>query len=408
MSDTTLTQGRPSGGGFIAVVRSNLKTYTMVIALLLIWLLFGAMTNWLFLSPRNLSNLFRQMSIISFLAAGMVLVIVAGNIDLSVGSVTGFVSAITAYIQVNILPTLLPKIFHGMVEPQLGVVSTIIAVVSALLVGLLVGVWQGAIIAYLKVPAFIVTLGGMLIFRGGVLAVTMGQTIVPIEEPLRLIAQGYVPNTLGLIIAAIVIVAIFYGTIRGRVRKQEYGFALPKLQTDLVKAGFFSALVLAYVIVMNLYRGVQNPVLLLAVIAVIVSYTATNTRFGRYIYALGGNREATRLSGINISKNVFLVHVLIGVLCGFAGLVLTGYVAAGTTGGGTNYELDAIASCVIGGTSLMGGEGTILGAMVGSVIMASLVNGMSVMNMEFFWQYIIRGLVLIFAVYLDVASKKSR
>ncbi len=408
MSDTTLSQGRPSGGGIVAVIRSNLKTYTMVIALLLIWLLFGALTHWLFLSPRNLSNLFRQMSIISFLAAGMVLVIVAGNIDLSVGSVTGFVSAVTAYLQVNILPTVLPTIFHGMVEPQLGIVSTIIAVISALLVGLLVGVWQGAIIAYLKVPAFIVTLGGMLIFRGGVLAVTMGQTITPIEDPLRLIAQGYVPNSIGLIIAVVVIVAIFYGTIRGRVRKQEYGFELPQLRMDLLKAGIFSLLVLAYVVIMNLYRGVQNPVLLLAVIAVVVTYVATNTRFGRYIYAIGGNREATRLSGINISKNVFLVHVLIGLLCGFAGIVLTGYVAAGTTGGGTNYELDAIASCVIGGTSLMGGEGTILGAMVGSIIMASLVNGMSVMNMEFFWQYIIRGLVLIFAVYLDVASKKSR
>jgi D-xylose transport system permease protein len=408
MSDATTAPGKLPERDLVTLIRMNLKSYTMVIALLLIWLLFGAMTNWLFLSPRNLSNLFRQMSIISFLATGMVLVIVAGNIDLSVGSVTGFVSAVTAYIQVDIMPDLLPKIFHGLVEPQLGVVSTIISVVSALLVGLLVGIWQGAIIAYLRVPAFIVTLGGMLIFRGGVLAVTQGRTITPIEDPLRLIAQGYVSDTLGLIIAAVVVVLIFLGIMRGRSRKREYGFALPKLQRDLVRAFFFSAVVVAYVVVMNLYRGVQNPVLLLAVIAVIITYVAKNTRFGRYVYALGGNREATRLSGINISQNVFLVHVLIGVLCGVAGVVLTGYVAAGTTGGGTNYELDTIASCVIGGTSLMGGEGTIFGAIIGSVIMASLVNGMSVMNMEFFWQYIVRGLVLIFAVYIDVVSKRAR
>ena len=200
MSDTTV-ESRDTGAALVNLVRTNLKTYTMVIALLFIWLLFGVLTNWLFLSPRNLSNLFRQMTIISFLATGMVLVIVAGNIDLSVGSVTGFVSAVVAYLQVNTLPDLLPKIIPGIVEPTLGVVSTVIAVIFALIVGLLVGIWQGAIIAYMRVPAFIVTLGGMLIFRGGVLWRTEGKTITPIEDPLRLIAQGYIPNEVGLIIA---------------------------------------------------------------------------------------------------------------------------------------------------------------------------------------------------------------
>lgn len=159
---------------------------------------------------------------------------------------------------------------------------------------------------------------------------------------------------------------------------------------------------------MNSYRGIPNPVMLMAVVALIFTYITNNTKLGRYAYALGGNKEATRLSGINIQGNIFTIFVLMGGLCGVSGIVLTGYVAAGTTGGGVNYELEAIAACIIGGTSLMGGEGTIVGALVGSLIMAGLLNGTSVMNMPIFWQYIIRGLVLILAVYVDVLSKKKK
>jgi D-xylose transport system permease protein len=159
---------------------------------------------------------------------------------------------------------------------------------------------------------------------------------------------------------------------------------------------------------MNEYRGLQIPVFILAVVAAIIAYITNNTRFGRYAYAIGGNREATRLSGINIPKNIFLIFVLMGLLCGVAGIILTGYVAAGTIGAGLNYELDAIASCILGGTSTLGGVGTVYGAVMGSLIMASLANGMSVMNMDIFWQYIIKGLVLILAVYIDVATKKTR
>jgi D-xylose transport system permease protein len=162
------------------------------------------------------------------------------------------------------------------------------------------------------------------------------------------------------------------------------------------------------VFIMNSYRGIPNPVLLMAFVALIFAYITDNTKLGRHAYALGGNLEATRLSGINIRKNIFIVFVLMGALCGVSGIVLTGYVAAGTIGGGVNYELEAIAACVIGGTSLMGGEGRIFGALVGSLIMASLLNGMSVMNMPAFWQFIIRGLVLILAVYVDVLSKKKK
>jgi D-xylose transport system permease protein len=195
---------------------------------------------------------------------------------------------------------------------------------------------------------------------------------------------------------------------RGRQQRKEFGFTLVPFYRDLLKALVFSGLVAFFIFIMNSYRGIPNPVLLMAFVAVIFTYLANNTKFGRYSYALGGNKEATRLSGININRVIFTVFILIGLLCGVSGIVLTGYVAAGTIGGGTNYELDAIASCVIGGTSLMGGEGTIFGAIVGSLIIASLLNGMRVMGMGVFWQYIIRGLVIIAAVYIDVTSKRNR
>jgi D-xylose transport system permease protein len=300
------------------------------------------------------------------------------------------------------------KLFPDIDIATRGLLVTVIAIVIALLVGLLIGLWQASLIAYLGIPAFIVTLGGMLIFRGGVLGVTQGKTLVPIEDSFRLIAQGYVPKTLGWIVGIVVAVGIFIGIFRNRTMKSQYGFALPPMYLDVLKAVGFSALVLLFVLIMNDYRGIPNPVLLMAVVALLFTYLTNNTKFGRYCYALGGNKEATRLSGVNINGSIFSVFILMGLLTGVSGIVLTGYVAAGTIGGGVNYELEAIASCIIGGTSFAGGEGTIIGALVGALIMASLTNGMSVMNMPIFWQYIIRGMVLIFAVYIDVASKKSK
>lgn len=391
-----------------SLIRQNLKTYTMILALALIWLFFGYMTDWIFFSARNMSNLFRQMTIVSFLSIGMVMVIVTGNIDLSVGSVVGLVSAVTAYLQAILLPPLMESLMPGADILVRGLASTSITIVIGLLVGVVIGIWQGWIIAYLGVPAFIVTLGGMLIFRGGVLGVTQGKTIVPIEDSFRLIAQGYLPTNVGWMLGIATVVIIFFMILRNRKLQKEYGFQQTPLYTDILRASAYSAMVIIFVAVMNSYRGIPNPVLLMAVVALIFTYITDNTKLGRHAYALGGNQEATRLSGIDIRKNVFVVFVLMGLLCGVSGVVLTGYVAAGTTSGGVNYELEAIAACVIGGTSLMGGEGRIFGAIVGSLIMASLLNGMSVMNMPIFWQFIIRGMVLILAVYVDVLSKKKK
>lgn len=380
----------------------------MILALAMIWLLFGFLTDWIFFSPRNLSNLFRQMTIVSFLSIGMVLIIVTGNIDLSVGSAVGLVSAFAAYLQAIFLPPLLESYFPGMDIISRGIIGTCLTIGLSLLAGLAIGVFQGAIVAYLGVPSFIVTLGGMLIFRGGVLGITQGKTIVPIEDSFRLIAQGYLSNRMGIILGIVTIAAIFFLIFRNRKIRKNYGFVPVPLYMDFLKAAFFSLVVVIFVTIMNSYRGIPNPVLLMAVVGLIFSYITTDTKLGRYSYALGGNKEATRLSGINIKANIFVIFILMGLLTGVSGIVLTGYVAAGTISGGVNYELEAIAACVIGGTSLMGGEGTIAGALIGSLIIASLLNGMSVMNMPAFWQFIIRGLVLVLAVYVDVLSKKNK
>jgi D-xylose transport system permease protein len=272
----------------------------------------------------------------------------------------------------------------------------------------LIGLWNGVIVAYLKVPAFIVTLGGLLIFRGLMIAVTGGKSISPLEKSLGVIYNGYLPDEIGLIIAVLVIGFIVFNILWHRHKRRQYGLETKSFISDLAKICFFSGLVAAYVIFINSYYGVQVPVLIMAFVAFLFAYLSKNTRFGRYAYAIGGNREAARLSGINLKANVLKVFILMGMLIGIAGIMLSARVGTGAPGGGETYELYAIAACVIGGTSLMGGEGTILGALIGSLVMASLDNGMVLLNVPSFAQYVIKGLVLVFAVWMDVATRKTR
>jgi D-xylose transport system permease protein len=379
--------------------RRNIQTYTIIIALIAIWVLFSVTTGGAYLSAQNFSNLFRQMTVTSFLAIGMVLVIVTGNIDLSVGKAAGFVSVVVAYLQWYVWYDLMPG------QP---LIHAILSVSIGLLVGILFGMMQGYIIAYLGIPAFIVTLGGLFIMRGGILIVTEGKTIAANQPYLRDIAQGYLPAWAGWIIAGIVVVLLFYNMFRTRQRKQEYGFELSSIYMDFLSTGFQSILVVVYVFVVNQYRGIQAPVLLLAVAAVIMSYVSNNTKFGRYAYAIGGNREAARLSGINIRKNIFSIFVLMGFLCGVAGVVLASYVGYGTIAAGEGYELDAIAAAILGGTSPLGGVGTISGALIGALIMSSLTSGLQMMNVQPAWQYLLKGIVLVLAVYADVYFKRKQ
>jgi D-xylose transport system permease protein len=380
-------------------LRANLQTYALIVALMIIWGIFFARTEGSFLGPQNFSNLFRQMTVTAFLSVGMVLVIVTGNIDLSVGKLAGLVSVVVAYFQARIWTQILPN---------QELLTTAISVLAGLGAGTLFGILQGYIIAYLRVPAFIVTLGGMWFCNGAILIVTEGKT-VPANQPIfSVIAQGYLPPMVSWIVGAAVALLVFYTMFSGRQKKRRYGFELGPLYMDVLKTALFALLVLGYVYMVNQYNGISIPVLLLAFVAVVIAYVSNNTRFGRYAYAIGGNREAARLSGVNILNNIFMIFVLMGFLCGVSGVVLASYVGYGTIAAGQGYELDAIASCILGGTSPLGGEGTIFGAMVGALIMASLTNGLQLLNVPAAYQYLLKSIVLVMAVYLDVYIKKNR
>jgi D-xylose transport system permease protein len=399
---TTITS--PKNGNSLSKISQrlgvNMQAYGLVLALIVIWTFFFFMTNGVYLSAQNFSNLFRQMTITAILSVGMVLVIVATHIDLSVGKLAGFVSVVVAYFQAYTINKYIPD-----ASP---VLTMVLSVLVGLVVGTLYGVMQAYIIAYVRVPAFIVTLGSMWILTGMILVRTAGKTI-PANQPLfSQIGQGYLSPMLGWVFAVGVGILLFALMFDSRRRKALYGFTLVPLWQDMLKTLFFTVLVFGYVFYVNQYSGVQNPVLLLAVLVVIVTYVSNNTRFGRYVYAVGGNREASRLSGIDIKRNTFVIFVLMGFLCGISGVVMASYVGYGTIAAGGGYELFAIAACFLGGTSTLGGEGTIVGAMVGALIIASLTNGLQIMNVAAAWQYVVSGIVLVVAVAADVYFKKGR
>lgn len=385
------------GTRFLQSLRRNIQSYILLIAVVAIWAIFFFLTQGSYLYPQNISNLFRQMCVTSFLSIGMVLVIVTGGIDLSVGKLAGFVSVVVAYLQFYVWFKYLP----GQV-----VLPAILSIICGLLVGLLAGVIQGYIIAYLGLPAFIVTLGGMWLFNGLLLLVTQGKTIAANQPVFSDIAQGYIPPIWGWLIFALIGAALLWMTFSGRRSKQKYGFTPRPLYLDLTTVGIVMVLVLAYVVSVNNYKGIPTPVILLAIVAIVMAYAANNTRFGRYAYAIGGNREAARLSGVNIDATIFRVFVLMGGLCGVGGIVLASYVGYGTIAAGTGYELDAIAACILGGTSPLGGVGTIPGALIGALIIASLTTGLQMLNVAPAWQFVVKAIILVAAVYADVYFKR--
>jgi D-xylose transport system permease protein len=365
------------------------RAYTMIGALLSIWVLFSLLHE-RFLTATNLSNLFLQMSVTSILAIGMVLVIVAGHIDLSVGSLVGLTGGIAAILNV----------WYDW--------NTIPVIVVTVAIGAAVGFIQGWIIAYKAVPAFIVTLGGMLVFRGILFGISGSVTIAPLSPSLKSIGQSYTSDPIGWAFGIAGLLLVGFLVLRKRASRLRYGFEVEPLAVSLLRMAVIGVLIIGFVAVMNSYKGIPVPFVMVVVLALLFTFISKNTTFGRQIYAIGGNQEAARLSGINIRRRVLMVFVLCNTLAAIAALVLTARLNAATMNAGQNYELDAIAACVIGGTSLIGGSGTIAGALIGALVMASLDNGMSLMNMESFWQYIVKGGILVLAVYVDIYSRNRR
>jgi D-xylose transport system permease protein len=374
-------------GGF-KVPTDVLRAYTMVFALVAIWIFFHYSTDKIFLDPRNFSNLMRQTAVTGVLAVGMLMVIITGQIDLSVGSVVGLAGGIAAIAQGWLGWGLVPSLAAG-----IGV-------------ALAIGAVQGGLTAYLNIPAFIVTLGGLLAWRGVILGLSRGETIPLRLQAFKGIGQDYVSPTVGWLIAALAVAAIVWTTIARNRARRRHGLAVPTMLITTARVLLPSLVVVAFIYMMNSYEGIPNPVIIFLAIALAGAFLTQNTTFGRYLYAIGGNPDAARLSGINIRKLVLAVFCIMGGLAGVAAIIYTARVGSASPDAGQLLELDAIAACVIGGTSLMGGRGTVFGAILGALIMASLDNGMSLRNVEPHMQNIIKGAILVAAVGLDMAGRK--
>jgi len=389
----------------LSSIKKNGKQYTMFVALIAIWTIFSFLTEGIFFTPRNLSNLFVQAATTAILGIGMVLIIVAGHIDLSVGSVLGFCGAVCAMLMIRL---------------EWGAMT---AIGATLLVGLAIGTWHGFWVAYRGVPAFIVSLASMLAFRGLIIGITDGQTqgleMAPphVAEHFKLIGQGYFPtifpateNTIhdtSLYLSLLFIAVYVVSSLRKRASRIKYGFQVPPMGREIARLVLVSAIIGAFSMIMVIYLGIPWCIILVLALAVIFNFLASNTTLGRHLYAIGGNKDAALLSGINIRWKTMLLFMIMGVMTAVAGIVYTARLNAATTSAGQNAELDAIAAAVIGGTSLMGGEGTIFGAVIGALVMTSLDNGMSLMNLDITWQYVIKGLILLLAVWVDMAQRKK-
>ncbi|APQ12326.1 D-xylose ABC transporter permease [Pseudomonas oryzihabitans] len=366
------------------------KMLALLIAVALIWLFFSWQTEGGFVTPRNLSNLLRQMSITGILACGMVLVIIAGEIDLSVGSQLGLLGGVAALLDVT---------YHVPLP------ITLLAVAAG---GLLIGLINGYLSAYRGIPSFIVGLGGMLAFRGVLLGLTGGVTIAPVSPELVYLGQGYLPPAVGSVLGVLLFGLAIVLTWRQRSKRKALGLALAPLWRDVLRVAVIGAVLAGFITTLNRYDGIPVPVLILLVLLGVFSYITSQTVFGRRIYAVGSNLEATRLSGINVQAIKLGIFGLMGVMCALAGLVNTARLAAGSPSAGTMGELDAIAACFIGGTSMRGGSGTVYGALLGALVIASLDNGMSMLDVDSYWQMIVKGGILVLAVWVDVSTRTGR
>ena len=362
------------------------KIVTLLFAVVVIWALFGSLSDGAFLTPRNFSNLLRQMAITGMLASGMVFIIILGEIDLSVGSSLGLLGGIAAIMDYT---------YHF---PMWATVVTVIVL------GLLIGLMNGYLVAYQRIPAFIVTLSGFLAFRGILLGITKGTTVPLESQGLVLIGQGYLPVTLGNILGVVLFVLLAFLAFKTRAGRKQHDLSVAPMWQEVGKLVVIAAMIAGFVFTLNQYEGIPFPVMGMLIILGIFSYMANKMVFGRRIYSIGSNMEATRLSGVNVRFIKMAVFGILGLMCAFAGLTTTARLAAGSPSAGNLGEMDAIASCYIGGASSRGGVGTVYGALIGALIMASLDNGMSMLGVDTFWQMIVKGSILLLAVWVDVVS----
>jgi putative multiple sugar transport system permease protein len=388
-------ESRPPQAPGKVSVRGHLREYGMILSLALIVIFFEKMTNGALLLPLNLTNLVLQNSYIVIMALGMLLVIVAGHIDLSVGSVAGFIGALAAVL---------------MVQYHLDFVTTSLI---SLIAGAAIGAAQGYWIAFFKIPSFIVTLAGMLVFRGLCLVVLAGQSIGPFPVDFQRLSSGFVPDLVGggklnvtsLALTLLIVVAMVGFGLRNRIRRQENGIAQDSALFFGLKTAVAAIIVLGLGYLLSSYKGLPNVLVIMIVLIAAYSFVTLKTTIGRRIYALGGNEKAAKLSGINTERLTFLTFVNMGVLAALAGLIFAARLNTATPKAGLSFELDVIAACFIGGASASGGVGRVSGAVIGAFVMGIMNNGMSIVGVGIDWQQVIKGLVLLAAVCFDVYNR---
>ncbi|WP_421385036.1 sugar ABC transporter permease [Bacillus salacetis] len=380
------------------VIKHNIRDYGMYIALLVIMVTFSILTDGLFMSSRNISNLLDSAGYIAVLAVGVMLVIVIRHIDLSIGFLAGFLGAIAAILLLNGVPVYL-----------------VIPIV--LILGILAGSITGFLVAKVGIPAFVATLAGWLIYRGAILLVTEQSGTINVDnEAFNALGNGYIPSImevgglhlLSLIIGAIGIVLYIFSAVHNRRNKIRYNFDVVSKSMFIIQVVFVSAIIAYFTWLLAGYNGISWTVVIILLVVTVYHFVTTKTVIGRHIYAVGSNPEAAHLSGISVSKITFLVFGSMGMLAGLSGILFTARLQAATTTAGTLFELDAIAAAFVGGVSAAGGVGKVTGAVIGAIVMATLTNGMNLMGVGIAPQYMIRGGVLALAVIFDVMTRRQR
>lgn len=378
-------------------VKEVLKKNTMLFILLIVALFFGWKTNGVLFDPQNVTNLIAQNGHVVILAVGMLMcILTGGNIDLSVGSVVAFIGAVAGKLMVTY------KMNFGLV------------IVICLVLGILIGMWQGFWIAYIRIPSFIVTLAGMLLWRGVALIILDGLTISPFPDAFKMIFNSYIANPFGgsinvtcMLAAVLACLAYLFVFINSRRNRQKKGYAVDRLAPSAGKAAVICLVILLAAYRMAQFQGLPTILVILAIVVGVYTYYTSKTVGGRYLYAVGGNEKAAKMSGVNTNRVLFFAFTNMAFLSAVAALVCVARFNSAAPTAGKNYEMDAIASCYIGGASAYGGTGTVIGAVIGAVFMGLLNNGMSIMGVDSNWQQAIKGLVLLAAVAFDVISKKK-
>ena len=378
--------------------KSNLREYGILIALIAIMIFFQYMTDGILLRPINITNLFLQNSYVVIMALGMLLVIVAGGIDLSVGSVAAFIGAVAAVLMVR---------FN---------VNWFITILISLVAGSIIGAFQGYWIAFAGIPSFIVTLAGMLMFRGLTLVMLQGEAVGPFAVPFQRLSSGFIPDffnydglhVTSILLGVVLSVVLVFLDIRGRSKQQKYGFDVSPVWLMVVKNLAFTGVIMGLCILMASYKGLPTVLIIMFFLIALYAFISTQTVIGRRIYAMGGNVKAALLSGVNTPRLLFLTYVSMGVLAALAGLIVAARLNVATPKAGNGFELDVIAAVFIGGASANGGVGTIIGAVVGAFMIGVMNNGMSILGIGIDWQQAIKGIVLLLAVLFDVYNKKNR